>query len=121
MMSTDVGASRKDAHDLLYQLGVSANYKGFSQTAYAVSLCMEQPDRLLLVSKLLYPDVAKRYGTNWKAVERDIRTASTIAWERNRPLLESLAKRPLDRRLRTTEFLAVLFHAVQDDEHQESS
>ena len=59
--------------DLLYQLGISANYKGFFHAAYAVSLCMERQDRLLLVTKWLYPDVAKRYRTNWKAVERNIR------------------------------------------------
>lgn len=56
--------------DLLYSLGVTANYKGFLHTTYAVSLCMERQDRLLLVTKWLYPDVARRYGTNWKAVER---------------------------------------------------
>ena len=63
--------------DLLYQLGISANYKGFLHTAYAVSLCVEQQDRLLLVTKWLYPDVARKYGTNWKAVERNIRTSCT--------------------------------------------
>ena len=62
--------------DLLYSLGVTANYKGFLHTTYAVSLCMERQDRLLLVTKWLYPDVARRYGTNWKAVERNIRTVS---------------------------------------------
>ena len=72
--------------DLLYQLGISANYKGFLHTAYAVSLCVEQQDRLLLVTKWLYPDVARKYGTNWKAVERNIRTVSTIAWKHNLPL-----------------------------------
>lgn len=81
--------------DLLYSLGVTANYKGFLHTTYAVSLCMERQDRLLLVTKWLYPDVARRYGTNWKAVERNIRTVSRIAWIRNRVLLESLAQRPL--------------------------
>ena len=31
--------------DLLYSLGVTANYKGFLHTTYAVSLCMERQDR----------------------------------------------------------------------------
>ena len=104
--------------DLLYQFGISANYKGFLHTAYAVSLCVEQQDRLLLVTKWLYPDVARKYGTNWKAVERNIRTVSTIAWKHNLPLLESLSHRHLDRRLRSAEFLAVLFHAVCSDEFE---
>lgn len=85
-------------------------------TAHAVTLCMQQQERLLLVTKWLYPDVAKHYGTNWRAVERNIRTASAIAWERNRPLLEALAQRRLKRRPRSTEFLALLFHAVQPKE-----
>lgn len=46
-------------YDLLYRLGVTANYTGFFHTAYAVSLCIGRPDRLLLVTKWLYPEVAK--------------------------------------------------------------
>ena len=68
-----------DVYDLLYQLGVTANYTGFFHTAYAVSLCVEQPDRLVLVTKWLYPEVAKQYKTNWKAVERNIRTVGSGA------------------------------------------
>ena len=81
-----------DIYDLLYSLGVTANYIGFFHMAYAVSLCVEQPDRLLLVTKWLYPEVAKRYGTNWKAVERILRTVGCIIWRENRPLLEQLAR-----------------------------
>ena len=43
---------------------------------------------------------------------------STIAWKHNLPLLESLSHRHLDRRLRSAEFLAVLFHAVCSDEFE---
>lgn len=92
MSTKDMGQSHKTPYDLLYQLGVSANYKGYFHTAHAVTLCMQQQERLLLVTKWLYPDVARHYGTNWKAVERNIRTASAIAWKRNRPLLEALLK-----------------------------
>ena len=77
--------------DLLYRLGITANYVGFFQTACAVSLCVEEPDRLLLVTKDIYPEVARRCGTNWKAVERNLRTAGEIIWRENRPLLEELA------------------------------
>ena len=95
-------------YDLLYQLGVTANYTGFFHAAYAVSLCVEQPDRLLLVTKWLYPEVAKRYGTNWKAVERNIRTVSCIIWRENRPLLEELAHRNLEQKPRNAQMLAIL-------------
>ena len=62
----------EDAYHLLYRLGAAANYTGFSYLVRALQLCAEEPERLLLVTKWLYPDVAKQYGTNWKAVERDI-------------------------------------------------
>ena len=97
-----------DIYDLLYRLGATANYTGFFHTAYAVSLCVEQPDRLLLVTKWLYPEVAKQYGTNWKAVERNIRTVSCIIWREGRPLLEELAHRHLEQKPRNAQMLAIL-------------
>lgn len=95
-------------YDLLYRLGVTANYTGFFHTAYAISLCLKQPDRLSLVTKLLYPEVAKRYDTNWKAVERNIRTVGCIIWRENRPLLERLAYRPLAEQPHTAQLLTIL-------------
>ena len=116
MNGQNMRPSYNNPYDLLHQLGVSANYKGFFHAAHAVILCMQQKERLLLVTKWLYPDVARHYGTNWRAVERNIRTASAIAWERNRPLLEALAQRHLERCPCSTEFLALLFYAVQHKE-----
>ena len=46
-----------EIYELLYRLGVTANYTGFFYTAYAVQLCAEHPDRLMLVTKWVYPDV----------------------------------------------------------------
>lgn len=95
-------------YDLLYQLGLTANYTGFFYTSYAVLLCIERPERLLLVTKWLYPEVAKQYRTKWTTVERDIRTASGIIWQENRPRLEQLAHRPLEQRPRNAQLLAIL-------------
>ena len=76
----------EDAYHLLHRLGATANYTGFSYLVRALQLCAEEPERLLLVTKWLYPDVAKQYGTNWKAVERNIRTVGRVIWNSNRPL-----------------------------------
>lgn len=95
-------------YDLLYRLGVTANYTGFFHASYAVYLAVQQQDRLLLVTKWLYPEVARHYKTSWNCVERNIRTVSSIAWQMNRPLLEELARRPLPRRPTASAFLAVL-------------
>ena len=93
---------------LLCQLGITANYNGFFHAAYAVSLAIQNPNRLRLVTKRLYPEVAKRYVTNWKSVERNIRTVVRIAWDTNPARLEELARHPLYQRPTASGFLAIL-------------
>lgn len=103
----------KDTNYLLYRLGLTANYKGYFYVSCAIALCIEKEERLLLVTKWLYPEVAKRYGTNWKAVERSIRTASYIMWRENRALLEELAGRRLEGQPRTAQLLSILAAVVK--------
>lgn len=98
----------QDIQLLLRRLGVSAGYNGFPQAAYAVQLSITDPDRLRLVTKLLYPAVAGRYGTTWTAVERNIRTVVTAAWEHDPLLLEKLAGARLPRRPTNSQFLSIL-------------
>ena len=71
-------------YDLLYSIGITANYSGFFYTSYAVYLAARQPERLLLVTKWLYPEVAEQYHKAWKNVERGIRTAASLAWKEHR-------------------------------------
>lgn len=97
-----------DIYDLLYRLGVTPNYIGFLYTAYAVKLCAERQERLFSVTKQVYPEVAKKYHTNWKAVERDIRTVVNIIWTKNRALLGETVHRPIFERPKTAQFLAML-------------
>ena len=105
-----------DIFDLLSQFGISANYVGFFQTACAVELCRREPERLLLVTKMVYPDVAKLCGCSWSAVERNIRTACGIAWKNNRHLLEQLAHKTLPRQPYNTQFLAALLYNLSTNE-----
>ncbi len=98
-------------YTLLMKLGITPNYAGFFQTAFALELIRRNPDTLQLVTKCLYPAVAKRYGTTWQAVERNIRSAATMAWCRNPELVSRLAGYPLSSRPRAAQFMAILFRA----------
>ncbi|MBC5726450.1 sporulation initiation factor Spo0A C-terminal domain-containing protein [Agathobaculum sp. NSJ-28] len=98
--------------NLLFRLGVTAKYKGYFYVVHSVFLCMEGPERLLSVTKRLYPEVARKHKTNWKAVERNIRAVSVAAWSANHLFLETLANRPLDRYLYAAEFISVILNAV---------
>jgi len=101
-------------HTLLRRLGVNATYKGFFLTAAAVWLCTTKQSSLLLVTKDLYPKVAQMYGTNWRAVERNIRTVSALAWEKNPALLQRLAGTALAQRPNASYFLAILSASLLD-------
>lgn len=93
---------------LLRRLGVTENYMGFPYTAYAVRLSIDDPDRLQLITKRLYPDVARRYGVTWQAVERDIRTVASVAWASNPALLSELAGHELAGKPNNASFLSIL-------------
>lgn len=105
-------------YDLLYQLGITANYIGFFHTAYGVYLAVNQPERMQFVTKWLYPDIATHYNTNWKAVERNIRSVANIAWQTNPALLQAMAKHPLYQKPSNGKFIAILtqqFQCIQAD------
>ena len=97
-----------EVYTLLYQLGLTANYVGFFHISYAVYLASQQPKRLRLVTKWLYPEVAKHYATTWTCVERNIRTAVDVVWNCNPELLEALARHPLYRKPGASKFLSIL-------------
>lgn len=97
-----------EIYELLRLLGITANYTCFFYVSYAVYLAARQPDRLLLVTKWLYPEVARFYTTTWKCIERSIRTAVDIVWAANAELLEKLACRPLPEKPKGSQFIAIL-------------
>ena len=94
--------------ELLLWLGVTPKYHGFHITSYAVLLCVRQPKRLLLITKWLYPDMAKHFHTGWQNIERNIRTVAEIIWTSYPEKLEQIAMRKLDRRPSNQELIAIL-------------
>ena len=100
---------------LLRRLGVSENYKGFRYAACAAALCALSQDRLLLVTKLLYPDIAKRFDTSWSCVEHDLRTVVNVAWNHNPSLLSDLAQCALAVKPPCAQFIAALAHGIRSD------
>jgi len=114
-MQPDTNHGLSDIHDILRRLGVTPNYIGFHHTSLAVSFIMQQPERLMLITKLLYPEVARHYHTSCQCVERNIRTVSQIAWRSNRPLLEKITRRSLPSRPAVSHFLAILASYISPD------
>lgn len=66
----------------LHQIGVPAHIKGYQYLREAILMSIEDPESINAVTKLLYPGVAKKYATTSSRVERAIRHAIEVAWDR---------------------------------------
>ena len=66
----------------MHQIGVPAHIKGYQYLRYAIILSVESPEVMSSVTKALYPAVAKKFQTTSSRVERAIRHAIEVAWDR---------------------------------------
>ncbi|MGM9615901.1 MAG: sporulation initiation factor Spo0A C-terminal domain-containing protein [Oscillospiraceae bacterium] len=103
----------KEMMDLLRRLGITRNFKGYSYLADAMLLVLEDSDRLLLVTKCVYPEVAKQHGTSAACVERDIRTAAHQAWKQNPAFISELARRELRRAPTASQLLSYMLSYLE--------
>ncbi len=68
--------------EIMHQLGVPAHIKGYLYLREAIILSINDSEMMSSVTKVLYPTVAKRYATTSSRVERAIRHAIEVAWDR---------------------------------------
>ena len=75
---------------VIHEIGVPAHIKGYQYLREAIMITVEDMDVINAVTKVLYPAVAKRFATTPSRVERAIRHAIEVAWDRGD--LETLQK-----------------------------
>ena len=68
--------------DVIHKIGVPAHIKGYQYLRTAIMMTIEDNDLINSVTKILYPSVAKKYQTTSSRVERAIRHAIEVAWDR---------------------------------------
>ena len=68
--------------DVILHIGIPAHIKGYHYIREAIILSVNDPNMINSVTKLLYPTIAKRFDTTSSRVERAIRHAIEIAWDR---------------------------------------
>lgn len=81
----------KTISDFVLELGIPAHLRGYQFLRSAVQMCVEDMELVGSVTKLLYPDLAKLYQTTDTKIERAIRNAIEVSWDRgNSELFEEL-------------------------------
>ena len=72
----------KSITEMILDVGIPAHIKGYHYLRTAIKLSVEDNSMLSGVTKILYPTVAKTYNTTASRVERAIRHAIEVAWDR---------------------------------------
>ncbi len=68
--------------EIIHQIGVPAHIKGYHYLREAIIMSVRNNEAINSVTKILYPTVAKMYSTTSSRVERAIRHAIEVAWDR---------------------------------------
>ncbi len=68
--------------EIMHQIGVPAHIKGYRYLRSAIVHAVETPGMMASVTKVLYPTVAREFSTTASRVERAIRHAIEVAWDR---------------------------------------
>jgi two-component system response regulator (stage 0 sporulation protein A) len=82
--NTNVGDNELEimVTEILHQIGVPAHIKGYHYLRESIVLSIKNSEVINSVTKLLYPTIAKSYSTTASRVERAIRHAIEVAWDR---------------------------------------
>ena len=67
---------------MIHDIGVPAHIRGYQYLREAIQMSVKDMDMLGSITKTLYPEIAKKYETTPSRVERAIRHAIEVAWNR---------------------------------------
>ena len=67
---------------ILHELGVPSHIKGYQYIREGIGIIFERPDTIGGITKELYPELASKYNTTVSRVERAIRHAIEVSWNR---------------------------------------
>lgn len=83
-LGNDLPDLETDITNVIHEVGVPAHIKGYQYLREAITLVVENIELLSAVTKELYPSIAKKYNTTPSRVERAIRHAIEVAWNRGK-------------------------------------
>ncbi len=70
--------------NLFITVGIPAHIKGYNFLREAIKMAVDNPDVINSITKKLYPSIAERFQTSASKVERAIRHAIEVAWNRGK-------------------------------------
>mgnify|MGYP004493616179 CR=1 FL=1 len=77
-------ALENDVTNLIREIGIPAHIKGYQYIREGIIMSVKDPEMLNYITKFLYPTIAQKYRTTTSSVERAIRHAIEVAWNRGK-------------------------------------
>lgn len=77
-------ALENDVTKMIREIGIPAHIKGYQYIREGIMMSVKDPEILNYITKYLYPTIAKKYHTTTSSVERAIRHAIEVAWNRGK-------------------------------------
>ena len=109
---------------ILHELGVPSHIKGYQYIRDGIQMIYDNPEIVGGITKELYPDVAKKYNTTVSRVERAIRHAIEVSWNRgNWDLMEEIFGHSVDidkAKPTNSEFIVTVADKLRLEYHQQA-
>ena len=107
---------------MLHELGIPSHIKGYQFLREAINIVFDRPDVIGGITKELYPELAGRYDTTVSRVERAIRHAIEVSWNRGSwDMMEELFGHSVDidkAKPTNSEFIVTLADKLRMDFHR---
>ena len=116
---------KQDVTKIIRDLGIPAHIKGYQYIREGILMAIEDINMMNYITKLLYPTIAKKYKTTSSSVERAIRHAIEVAWNRGKvELLEEMFGYTVSAgkgKPTNSEFIALIADKLRLDYHMNAS
>lgn len=107
---------------ILHELGIPSHIKGYQYIRQGISIIFERPETIGGITKELYPELASRFETTVSRVERAIRHAIEVSWNRgNWNLMEEIFGHSVDidkAKPTNSEFIVTIADKLRLDHHK---
>ena len=82
--NSNIGKMEEKITNIFITVGIPAHIKGYQFLREAIKLAIANPEIINSITKKLYPTIAEKYSTSASKVERAIRHAIEVAWNRGK-------------------------------------
>lgn len=107
---------------ILHELGIPSHIKGYQYIREGISIIFERPETIGGITKELYPELADHFDTTVSRVERAIRHAIEVSWNRgNWDLMEEIFGHSVDidkAKPTNSEFIVTIADKLRLDHHK---